>query len=149
MELFFLSWLKIFLVWHDSWINASGWCSAWVSTVQGDLMTSNPNLTSSIHDHQKPLSSLPNSSFHKNNFPWLLRKSNHLTNSVLSSEEVLNTPLNYFSHHSPSLSPTPPSKSLLFLSARSCRNIEDPVGALGHPVGSIRTSCRMTCWGLF
>jgi len=109
----------------------------------------NPSLTSSIHDHQKPLSHSTNSSFYKNNFAGLLNKSNHLTSYVLSSEEALATPLPYHFHHSPSLSPIPPSKSLLLLSARSCRNTGDLVGALGHLVGNIRTSCRTTCNGLF
>lgn len=141
MELCLLSWLIIFLVWHDLSINANDWCSVGVSTVQEDLMTSNPNLTSSIHDPQKPLSPSPNSSFQKNNFPGLLSKSNgnHLTNSVLDSEGVIATPLPYFSHHSPSRRPTLPSKSLILLSAESCRNTGDLVGALGHPVGSIRS----------
>ena len=98
-------------------------------------------LTSSICDHQKPLSPSINSTFHKNNFPGLLRKSNHLTNFVLSSEEVLATPLPYLFHYSPSLSPIPPAKSLLFLSITSCRNTGDPIGALGHPVGQHVVAC--------
>jgi len=96
-----------------------------------------------------PLSHSPNYSFHKNTCPSLLRKSNHLTNYVLSSEGVLGTPLPHFSHHSPSLSLTRPSKSLLFLSIMSCRNTRDHVGALAHHAGGIRTSCRLTCSGLF
>jgi len=109
---------------------------------------SHPNL---IHPWLSllPLDPSPNSSFLKNISPSLLSKSNHLTNSVLSSEGVLATPLPHFSHHSPSLSLTPPSKSLLLLSVASCRNTRDPVGAFGHHVGGIRTSCRSTCSGLF
>jgi len=64
----------------------------------------------------------------------LLRKSNHLTNFGLSSEDVLATALPYLLHHSPSLSPITPSKSLLILSVISYRNTGDVVGTLGHPV---------------
>ena len=109
----------------------------------------NPSLTSSIHNHQNPPSPSTNSSFHKNNFPGLLIKSSHLTNFGLSSKEVPATPFPRFFHHSPSLSPIPPSKSPLFLSAGSYRNIGDPVGAWRHLLGSIRTSCRMTYSGMF
>jgi len=108
-----------------------------------------PSFISSTHDHQKPPSPSTNSSLHKNSFRGLLRKSSHLTNSVLSSKEVLATPFPYLFNHSPSLSPIPPSKSLLLLSVGSCQNTGDLVGALGHPIGSIRTSCRMTYSGLF
>ena len=94
----------------------------------GRYHANNPNLTSSMHDHQKLPSSSTDSSFHKNNFLGLLSKSNHLTNFGLSSEEVLATPLPCFFHHSPSLSRIPPSISPLFLLAGSCR--------------SIMTSCR-------
>lgn len=135
MKFCFLSWLKIFLIWYDSWINSSDWYSVGVSIVQWYLVANNPNLTSSIHDHQKTLSPSPNPSFHKNNSLGLLSKSNHLTKFVLSSEEVLVTLLPYFSHLSPSLIPKPPSKSLIFLSAESCTNIGDLVRALGHLVG--------------
>lgn len=106
-----------------------------------DNNPNNPNLTSSIHDHQNPPSPSTNSSFHKNNFLGLLSNSNHLTSSVLSSEEVLATPLPYFFHHSPSLSPIPPSKSLLFLSSRSCRNVGYPIGELVHPIGRPIVAC--------
>lgn len=115
----------------------------------GGFHANNPNLTSSIHDHQNPLSPSTNSSFHKKKFPSLLSKSNHLTNLCLSSEKVLATPLPFLFHHSPSLSPIPPSKSPVLLLVGFCRNTWDPIGALGHPVGSIRASCRMTCCGLF
>ena len=78
-----------------------------------------------------------------------MSKSNLLTNFGLSSEEVLDTPLPYFFHHSPFLTPIAPSKSLLLLSIRSCRNTGDLVGSLGHLVGSIRTSYTTTYSGLF
>lgn len=141
MKFCFLSWLKIFLSWHDSWTNTSDCCSAGVLIVNGYLMTSNPNLISSIHDHQNPLILSPNWSFLKRKFPGLLSKSNHLTNSILSSEEVLVTFLPYFSHRSPSISPTPPSKLLLLLSPGSCRNTGDLIGALGHLVGRLAVAC--------
>lgn len=108
-----------------------------------------PNLTSSIHAHQNPFSPSTNSSFHKTNFSWLLRKFNHLTNLGLRSKEVLATLLPYFFHHSPCFGPIRPSKSLLFLLAESYSNRGDHVGALGYLVGSIRTSSKMTCSGLF
>jgi len=102
----------------------------------GRSHVSSPSLTSFIHYYQHPLSPSTNSSLHKNNFPGLLSKSNHLTNFGLNSKEVLATPLPYFFHHSPSLSHTPPSKPILMLSSGSCRNTGDHVGALGHPVGA-------------
>lgn len=107
----------------------------------GRYHASNPNLTSSIQDHQKPLIPSTNSSFNKDNFPSLLRKSSHLTKFRLSSEEVLATPFPCVFHHSPSLIPIPPSKSLLLLSAGSCRNAGDPMGALGHPIGQLVVAC--------
>ena len=108
----------------------------------------NPNLTSSIHYHQKPPIRSTNSSFHKNNFPCLLSKSSYVTNFGLNSEEVLATPLPCLFYHSPSLSPIPRPKSPLFLSTGSYRNIEDPIGALRHHVRSIMTSCRTSYSGM-
>lgn len=114
-----------------------------------------------FHDHQPhpnlihpwlslfPLNPSPDSSFHKNISPSFWSKLNHITSSILSFEGVLVTPLPHFTHHSPSLIPTPPSKSLLFLLTKSYRNTGVPVGALGHHVGGIRTSCRSTRSGLF
>ena len=112
------------------------WCMYYRSfNSAGRSHASNPSLTSSIHDHQKPLIPSTNSSFHKDKFPSLLIKSSHLTNFGLSSEEFLATPWPCFFHSSPSLSPIRPSKSLLLLSAGSYRNTRDPIGALPHPVG--------------
>lgn len=123
-------------------------CKSFSSTKRSHDQQHHPNLIHPWISHF-PLSPSPNSSFHKNTSPSLLRKSNHLIKYAMRFEGVLATPLPHISHHSPSLSPTPPSQSFLLLSARSCRNTRDPIGALGHPIGRIRTSCRMTCSGLF
>lgn len=129
---------------HDLWINMNDW---WM---ERDFMISNPILASYIHGYHFPsLNPSLNSSFHKNTSPSLLSKSNHLTTMFLSYEGVPGTPMIHFTHHSRSLSLTSPSKPLLLLLVVSCRNTcTDPVGALGHPVGRIRTSYRLTCSGL-
>lgn len=134
MKLYFLMLLEIFLVW--TWFMGKWqWCVYFRSFKSaGRTHVNSPSLTSSIHNYQKRLITWTKLSFHKTNLPCLLSKSNHPRNYGLSSEEVLATSLPYYFHHSHSLRTIPLPKSLLMLSAWSCRNTGDLVGALGHPV---------------
>ena len=72
----------------------------------------------------------PISSFHKKTYPRFLSKSIHLPTLVLSSKVVLGTPLPHSIHQAPFPRFPPPSTSIIFLSAVSCRFLVHLVGFL-------------------